>query len=212
MRAAAAQAALRAEREQKAAAKAERRAAKAERRAAKMALASGDGQEEEEEEEMDDDDDDDESEDEAAEDDSEQVFEDTMAKCSKLASKLRSTLSSLVQADGAAPPLPQPPNMSPTLAMAPHQLVGLSWLHGLHRHGASGILADEMGLGKTVQAISLLAHLLSEGDAGPHMVVAPASTLDNWQREFEMWCPALRVLKYHGSEADRTQVCARAAE
>ena len=62
--------------------------------------------------------------------------------------------------------MPQPANMSKELTMAPHQLVGLSWLMGLHRHGASGILADEMGLGKTVQAISLLAQLLSEGDEG----------------------------------------------
>ena len=87
----------------------------------------------------------------------------------------------------------QPAIMPTQMAMAPHQLVGLSWLHGLHQQKASGILADEMGLGKTVQAIALLAQLLSEGDQGPHLVVAPTSTLTNWQREFEMWCPALKV-------------------
>ena len=84
----------------------------------------------------------------------------------------------------SSPPLSQPSHTC-SLARA-SQLIGLSWLHGLQKHGASGILADEMGLGKTVQTISLLAQLLSEGDAGPHLVVAPASTLENWMRELKM--------------------------
>ena len=189
------------EKAERKAAKAARRAAKAERRANRAALASGD--DEEEEEEASEEASEEESED---EDDSEQVFEDTMAKCDKVATKMRSALSSLVKPDGAAPPMPQPANMNPQLTMAPHQLVGLSWLYGLHKHKASGILADEMGLGKTVQAIALLAQLYSEGDRGPHLVVAPTSTLENWLREFAMWCPKLRVLKYHGSEQERAQL------
>ena len=28
----------------------------------------------------------------------------------------------------------------------------------------------------------------------------------NWQREIAAWCPRLRVLKYHGSEAERAEV------
>lgn len=32
----------------------------------------------------------------------------------------------------------------------------------------------------------------------PHLVVAPASVLENWQREFACWCPALRVASYFG--------------
>lgn len=32
-----------------------------------------------------------------------------------------------------------------------YQMVGLSWLLGLHQKCLNGILADEMGLGKTVQ-------------------------------------------------------------
>ena len=57
---------------------------------------------------------------------------------------------------------PQPKLLTPSMRMAPHQLIGLSWLHGLHRNKANGILADEMGLGKTVQTIALLATLLEE--------------------------------------------------
>jgi hypothetical protein len=39
-----------------------------------------------------------------------------------------------------------------------------------------------------------------------HLVVAPASTLDNWLREFGLWAPSLVVAKYHGSQALRTQM------
>ncbi|KAL0372804.1 UNVERIFIED_CONTAM: protein CHROMATIN REMODELING 19 [Sesamum calycinum] len=61
-------------------------------------------------------------------------------------------------------------------------------------------LADEMGLGKTVQAITyltLLKHL--EDDPGPHLIVCPASVLENWERELKKWSPSFTVLQYHGS-------------
>ncbi|GJP54386.1 hypothetical protein CLOM_g13479 [Closterium sp. NIES-68] len=83
-----------------------------------------------------------------------------------------------------------------------YQLVGVNFLLLLYRQKVGGaILADEMGLGKTVQAVVLLG-LLSHLDKnpGPHLVVAPASLLDNWQRELQMWCPGLRVVLYHGAE------------
>lgn len=32
-----------------------------------------------------------------------------------------------------------------------------------------------------------------EKDPGPHLVVVPASLLENWQRELKRWCPALEV-------------------
>ena len=52
------------------------------------------------------------------------------------------------------------------------------------------ILADEMGLGKTAQLISYLGAIkLLDKDAGPHLVVVPASLLENWQRELPRWCP-----------------------
>uniref|UniRef100_A0A8B9HCV2 DNA helicase n=1 Tax=Astyanax mexicanus TaxID=7994 RepID=A0A8B9HCV2_ASTMX len=84
-----------------------------------------------------------------------------------------------------------------------YQLIGLKWLILLHQHNLSGILADEMGLGKTIQAISFLAYLLQKGNKGPHLITVPSSTLDNWVRELELWCPSLKVIVYYGSVEDR---------
>ncbi|XP_073130258.1 protein CHROMATIN REMODELING 19 isoform X2 [Henckelia pumila] len=85
--------------------------------------------------------------------------------------------------------------------LKPYQLVGVNFLLLLYRKKIGGaILADEMGLGKTIQAITyltLLRHL--EDDPGPHLIVCPASVLENWERELNKWCPSFSVLQYHGS-------------
>ncbi|KZV49370.1 protein CHROMATIN REMODELING 19 [Dorcoceras hygrometricum] len=85
--------------------------------------------------------------------------------------------------------------------LKPYQLVGVNFLLLLYRKKIGGaILADEMGLGKTIQAITyltLLRHM--EGDPGPHLIVCPASVLENWERELNKWCPSFTVLQYHGS-------------
>ncbi|CDP07915.1 unnamed protein product [Coffea canephora] len=85
--------------------------------------------------------------------------------------------------------------------LKPYQLVGVNFLLLLYRKKIGGaILADEMGLGKTIQAITyltLLKHL--EGDSGPHLIVCPASVLENWERELKKWCPSFNVLQYHGA-------------
>eukprot|EP00897_Mesotaenium_endlicherianum_P008187 jgi/Mesen1/7397/ME000388S06610 len=92
------------------------------------------------------------------------------------------------------------------MMLKPYQLVGVNFLLLLHRRGVGGaILADEMGLGKTAQAIAFLATLAHLDDnQGPHLVVVPASLLDNWRRELQLWCPAFDVVLYHGNE--RAQV------
>ena len=88
--------------------------------------------------------------------------------------------------------------------MRSYQREGLDWLVSMHDRRLNGILADEMGLGKTLQTISLLAHLASERCIwGPHLVIAPTSTLLNWEEELRRWCPALKVLTYYGSIKDR---------
>lgn len=37
---------------------------------------------------------------------------------------------------------------------------------------------------------------------GPHIVIAPASLLENWEREIQTWCPRLRIATYHGANKD----------
>lgn len=59
------------------------------------------------------------------------------------------------------------------------------------------ILADEMGLGKTIQSITFLNEIDKYGIPGPFLVIAPLSTIGNWQREFETWTD-LNAITYHG--------------
>jgi len=90
--------------------------------------------------------------------------------------------------------------------MRPYQIEGLNWMINLYEQGINGILADEMGLGKTLQTISLLGYLKNDRNvSGPHIVIVPKSVLGNWQREFDRWCPSMRVIKVHGSQAERSE-------
>ncbi len=76
-----------------------------------------------------------------------------------------------------------------------YQVKGLSWLVNLYEQGINGILADEMGLGKTIQTISFLSYLAEKkGIWGPFIIVAPSSTLHNWQHEINQFCPPLNYL------------------
>ena len=91
--------------------------------------------------------------------------------------------------------------------MRDYQVAGLNWLIGLHENGIAGILADEMGLGKTLQTISFLGYLRHFCNiTGPHLIVVPKSTLDNWNREFAMWTPEVNVLVLQGAKEERHQL------
>lgn len=95
------------------------------------------------------------------------------------------------------------PNML-TAKLKEYQLKGLNWLVNLYEQGINGILADEMGLGKTVQSISVMAYLAEVHNIwGPFLVIAPASTLHNWQQEISKFVPSLKVLPYWGTAKDR---------
>ncbi|PFH31946.1 SWI2/SNF2 ISWI-like SANT [Besnoitia besnoiti] len=86
----------------------------------------------------------------------------------------------------------------------PYQLEGLNWLVQLHERGMNGILADEMGLGKTYQTISLLAFLKEgKGIDGPHLVLAPKSTIGNWMIELRKFCPCINAVKVLGDKETR---------
>jgi SWI/SNF-related matrix-associated actin-dependent regulator 1 of chromatin subfamily A len=102
--------------------------------------------------------------------------------------------------------IPQPATMGDHVQLKDYQIVGVNWLTLLYKQNVSAILADDMGLGKTCQVIAFLAHLLETGESGPHLVVVPASTLENWLTEFRKFCPALVVEPYYGSQAERAEL------
>lgn len=90
--------------------------------------------------------------------------------------------------------------------MRSYQIQGLNWMVSLHHNGLNGILADEMGLGKTLQTISFLSYLKHYRDIhGPHLIVVPKSTLQNWAREFEKWSPDFKVALLAGSKEERQE-------
>ncbi|KAJ5692570.1 ATP-dependent helicase fft2 [Penicillium macrosclerotiorum] len=100
----------------------------------------------------------------------------------------------------------QPAIMADTLEMKNYQIVGINWLALLFEKQMSCILADDMGLGKTCQVIAFLAHLYEKDIRGPHLVVVPASTIENWLREFKKFCPTLTVMPYYANQNERAEI------
>ncbi|KAH7948170.1 SWI/SNF-related matrix-associated actin-dependent regulator of chromatin subfamily A containing DEAD/H box 1B [Rhipicephalus sanguineus] len=132
-----------------------------------------------------------------------------MARCQSISDQMQEIVSRLVSGESKDSDeyiKTQPSLLNQSLRLSPYQLIGLNWLAVMHKQEVNGILADEMGLGKTIQAISFLAYLQEQGEASPHLVVVPSSTLENWMREFTLWCPSLDILVYHGSQKDRREL------
>lgn len=91
--------------------------------------------------------------------------------------------------------------------MRDYQVRGLNWMVSLYENGINGILADEMGLGKTLQTISLLGFMKHYKNLpGPHIVIVPKSTLQNWINEFAKWCPSLRTVCLIGLQEERVNI------
>uniref|UniRef100_A0A3B1JQ50 Chromodomain helicase DNA binding protein 7 n=1 Tax=Astyanax mexicanus TaxID=7994 RepID=A0A3B1JQ50_ASTMX len=90
-------------------------------------------------------------------------------------------------------------------ALREYQLEGVNWLLFNWYNTRNCILADEMGLGKTIQSITFLYEIYLKGIHGPFLVIAPLSTIPNWEREFRTWTE-LNVVVYHGSQASRRTI------
>uniref|UniRef100_A0A8C9TM66 Chromodomain helicase DNA binding protein 8 n=1 Tax=Scleropages formosus TaxID=113540 RepID=A0A8C9TM66_SCLFO len=88
-----------------------------------------------------------------------------------------------------------------------YQLEGVNWLlfNWYNRCVPNCILADEMGLGKTIQSIVLLSEVFAAGVQGPFLIIAPLSTITNWEREFASWTD-MNAIVYHGSLASRQMI------
>ncbi|CAH8584404.1 unnamed protein product [Schistosoma turkestanicum] len=103
----------------------------------------------------------------------------------------------------------QPTYLSPVHrgVLHPYQIEGTRWLWHAYHNNINAILADEMGLGKTVQVIALLYSLWKEeNDYGPFIIMAPLSTLQNWEREFSIWAPDFYIVVYSGDKQVRAML------
>ena len=89
--------------------------------------------------------------------------------------------------------------------LRPYQLEGVNWLNFSWYQNRNCLLADEMGLGKTIQALSWVNSIYEYGIRGPFLVIAPLSTIPNWQREFDGWTD-MNVIVYHGSQTSRNMI------
>uniref|UniRef100_W5MKR0 Chromodomain helicase DNA binding protein 6 n=1 Tax=Lepisosteus oculatus TaxID=7918 RepID=W5MKR0_LEPOC len=86
-----------------------------------------------------------------------------------------------------------------------YQLEGMNWLLFNWYNRKNCILADEMGLGKTIQSITFLYEIFVMGIRGPFLIIAPLSTITNWEREFRTWTE-MNVIVYHGSQISRQMI------
>ncbi|CAH2243153.1 jg14445 [Pararge aegeria aegeria] len=89
--------------------------------------------------------------------------------------------------------------------LRPYQLEGLNWLLFSWHNNRNCILADEMGLGKTIQSLTFVNSAWEYGIRGPFLIIAPLSTIPNWQREFEGWTE-MNVIVYHGSQQSKSMI------
>jgi SNF2 family DNA or RNA helicase len=79
-----------------------------------------------------------------------------------------------------------------------YQKTGFAWLRSVSEEGLGCILADEMGLGKTLQIIALLTFYKKSWKQAS-LIIAPATLLENWRREFQKFSPKMSVYVHSGN-------------
>nr|VDD40785.1 unnamed protein product [Brassica oleracea] len=92
-----------------------------------------------------------------------------------------------------------------TGSLQPYHLEGLNFLRSAWSNRTHVVLADNMWLGTRIQSIAFLASLFAENVA-PFLVVAPSSTLRNWEIGFATWAPQMNVVVYGGTSQARTVI------
>jgi SNF2 family DNA or RNA helicase len=78
-----------------------------------------------------------------------------------------------------------------------YQKTGFAWLRSVSEERLGCILADEMGLGKTLQIIALLTYFKTSWKQAS-LIIAPATLLENWRREFQKFSPKMSVYIHTG--------------
>ncbi len=118
-------------------------------------------------------------------------------------SAFKSLLKSLESVENADIEVPE----SLRLIMRNYQKTGYRWLKMLKENGFGGILADDMGLGKSLQVIALLLEERSTA-----LIVCPTTLMLNWVGEIEKFASSLKTLAVMGSQEERRECIARAAD
>jgi len=81
----------------------------------------------------------------------------------------------------------------------------LAWLK-YRKTGVPANESDVIDLDSADEDVQLDGDSDYDDNHKPHIIIVPASVLDNWLREFEKFCPTMNVLKYHGSQAARQEI------
>ena len=69
------------------------------------------------------------------------------------------------------------------------------------------LLSTLKGLGKTLQTISLLGYMKHyRSIPGPHLIIVPKSTLQNWMNEVKRWVPSLKAVCLIGDANTRVSI------
>lgn len=74
------------------------------------------------------------------------------------------------------------------------------------RHTGRVLLYDEPGTGKTISTILGIRERAQTHAVVPILVVCPASVMDNWVTEFNLWAPELHTIPWRGSKKARTNL------
>jgi SNF2 family DNA or RNA helicase len=51
-----------------------------------------------------------------------------------------------------------------------------------------------------------LLYLPEQDKYKPALVVCPLAVVDNWEREFKLWCPEMEVVVYKGSQVSQSVI------
>jgi SNF2 family DNA or RNA helicase len=88
--------------------------------------------------------------------------------------------------------------------MALHTTRLTRWLRPYQEFGAKfaliagrGLLGDEVGLGKTIEALAAIGHAIAADRQRHHLVVCPASLIDNWSREIRQTLSQVPSWAFH---------------